>query len=76
MKHDADLIAYLATLATLAVVFLASLWAASTGSLSSPEALGIGTVTGGLIGVLNKPTRREVTIDNPPDRPVPVEEPE
>lgn len=73
LKHNEQLIAYLATLAALVVVFLAALIGASIGNLTSLEALGVGTVTGGLIGALRMPGARTVTIDNPPSDPVPVE---
>lgn len=68
-----QLIAYLATLLALVVVYVGTLIAASLGKLSSLEALGLGTVTGGLIGVLQRPSARNVTIDQPANQPVPVE---
>jgi len=73
-RHE-QLIAYLATLATLAVVFCAGLFAAGHG-VSVTEAFGLGTITGGLIGILRIPSQRTVTIDNPPGQPVPVEDAE
>lgn len=75
-KQNEQLIAYLATLLSLVVVFIAALIAATTGKLSSLEALGVGTVTGGLIGALKAPSQRNVTVDNPPSQPVPVDTPE
>jgi len=33
------------------------------------EAFGLGTITGGLIGVLRLPQQRTLTIDTPPDSP-------
>lgn len=75
-KENEQLVAYLATLLALVVVFIAALIAATTGKLSSLEALGVGTVTGGLIGALKAPSQRTVTVDNPPNRPVPVDTPE
>lgn len=73
MNHNEQLIAYLATLAALVIVFLGALIAAALGNLTSLEALGVGTVTGGLIGALRMPSQRTVTVDNPPSDPVPVE---
>lgn len=72
-EHE-QLIAYLATLLALVVVFIAALIAASTGKLSSLEALGVGTVTGGLIGALKVPSQRNVTVENPPSNPVNTED--
>ena len=62
----------LATLAALVIVFVAALIAAGRG-VTVGEAFGLGTITGGLIGVLRIPSQRSVTVDNPPDRPVPVD---
>ena len=67
-----QLIAYLATLATLAIVFVAALIAAGHG-VNVGEAFGLGTIMGGLIGVLRFPQSKNVTVDNPADKPVPVE---
>lgn len=53
-----QLVAYLATLAALVIVYVATLVAASAGKLSALEALGVGTITGGLIGVLKQPSDR------------------
>ena len=55
-----QLIAYLATLATLVGVFVAALTAAviSPGLIGRLEAFGLGTITGGLIGVLRMPIAR------------------
>jgi hypothetical protein len=72
MKDAHQLIAYLATLATLAFVFGAALFAAGH-EVTVNEAFGLGTITGGLIGVLRIPSSRNVTVDNPPSQPVPVE---
>ena len=61
MTMDRDqLIAYLATLAALVLCFLGALVAAAVGNLTSLEALGVGTVTGGLIGALRMPSQRHV----------------
>lgn len=65
-----QLIAYLATLGALVIVFIGALIAAAVGNLSSLEALGVGTVTGGLIGALRMPSQHSVTVDNPPSDPV------
>ena len=55
-----QLTAYLATLGTLAAVFLAALicsgiWPSVIGKM---EVFGLGTITGGLIGVLRMPIAR------------------
>lgn len=69
-----QLVAYLATLGALVIVFITATVAAALGNLTSLEALGVGTVTGGLIGALRMPSQRSVTVDNPPSDPVQVEE--
>ena len=76
MKDHGQLAAYLATLAALVVIFLAVLIvsAFAPAVLGKVEMLGVGTVTGGLIGVLRLPTQRSVTVDNAASDPVPVEE--
>ena len=53
------LIAYLATLATLVIVFVSALIAAAIqpSLIGRLEAFGLGTITGGLIGVLRIPSR-------------------
>ncbi|WP_066827604.1 hypothetical protein [Sphingomonas mali] len=53
--HD-QLIAYLATLVCLVLVFCVALFAAGHG-VNVTEAFGLGTITGGLIGLLRIPTR-------------------
>lgn len=76
MTAREQLIAYLATLFTLAAVFIAALVAVGHG-VDGPtvgQAFGLGTITGGLIGVLRLPSSRNVTIDNPPQNPVQTEE--
>ena len=62
--HD-QLIAYLATLAALVVVFVAALIAGALqpGILGRIEVYGLGTITGGLIGVLRMPTRPAVAAE-------------
>lgn len=73
MKQHEQLIAYLATLTTLVVIFIAALVAAGH-NVSVTEAFGMGTLVGGLIGVLRIPSARSVTVDNPPSQPVPTED--
>lgn len=75
MARHEQLIAYLATLAALLIVFIAALVAAAAAPalVGKIEAFGLGTITGGLIGVLRIPSQRNVTVDNPPSDPVPVE---
>lgn len=73
-KHD-QLICYLATLGAIVVLAMAAM-AFTTFSphvADKAEALGIGMVLGGLIGALRNPSRSQVTVDNPDDKPVPVE---
>lgn len=76
MTQHEQLIAYLATLAALLLVFIAALFAAAMAPeiVGKIEAFGLGTITGGLIGVLRIPAQRQVTIDNPPNNPVQTEE--
>ena len=75
MRDQHQLVAYLATLGALVVVFIAALIAASMsdGVGGKLEAFGLGTITGGLIGVLRLPSSRHVEVDNPPSNPVPIE---
>ena len=70
-ERKAQLAAYLATLATLVLVFVAALIAAAIAPalIGTIEAFGLGTITGGLIGVLRLPQQRTLTIDTPPDSP-------
>jgi hypothetical protein len=60
MSAREQLYAYLATLAALVVVVMGALIVAANapGLLSKMEAFGLGTVTGGLIGVLRIPSLR------------------
>lgn len=69
-----QLIAYLATLAALILVFTVAVVAGamSPGIIGKIEAFGLGTITGGLIGVLRLPQQRSVTVDNSTDDPVPT----
>lgn len=59
MTERYQLIAYVATLGTLAAVFIAALIASSLAPdiIGKMEVFGLGTITGGLIGVLRMPTR-------------------
>lgn len=58
-RHE-QLVAYLATLATLVTVFATSLFFAwlAPSIIGKIEAFGLGTITGGLIGVLRIPQPR------------------
>lgn len=57
MSGREQLIAYLSTLAALVIVFVAALIAAGRG-VTVGEAFGLGTITGGLIGILRIPNVR------------------
>jgi hypothetical protein len=76
MTQREQLVAYLATLGALIFVLLSALVTAAIAPeiMGKIEAFGLGTITGGLIGVLRIPATRQVTIDNPPSNPVPVED--
>lgn len=76
MTQREQLIAYLATLGALVIVLLGAMIIAANAEsvVGKMEAFGLGTVTGGLIGVLRLPTQRQVTIDNPSSNPVQTEE--
>jgi hypothetical protein len=71
-----QLVAYLATLAALVLCLLSALIVAAIAPtvLGKFETFGLGTVLGGLIGVLRIPTSRNVTVDNPPSDPVQMED--
>ncbi len=60
MTSREQLIAYLATLAALVIVFIAALVAGgfNLAVVGKIEAFGLGTITGGLIGVLRIPALR------------------
>lgn len=78
MSRDQEqLIAYLGTLLALVVIFISALIAASISPtiIGKLEAFGLGTITGGLIGVLRIPAQRNLTIDNPKTDPVPGDPP-
>lgn len=67
MTPREQLIAYLATLGALVVVLLgAMLIAAFTGDviIGKMEAFGLGTVTGGLIGLMRLPSARSSNLEN------------
>lgn len=82
MNDRNQLVAYLATLGALVAVFaLAIVTTAFVPSLIGRlEAFGLGTITGGLIGVLRIPQRsavsgdtpQAVTVTNPDSDPIPV----
>jgi len=57
MTHKEQLLAYLATLGALCFIFGAALIAAGH-DVTVNEAFGMGTITGGLIGVLRLPSGR------------------
>lgn len=71
MNAREQLIAYLATLAALVVVFIAALIAAGRG-VTVGEAFGLGTITGGLIGLMRIPSSSRPT--GTPSDPVATEE--
>jgi len=73
MTGRQQLIAYLATLASLVTVFVSALVAADRG-VTVNEAFGLGVITGGLIGILRIPSSRTVTVDNATSNPVPTEQ--
>jgi hypothetical protein len=65
MRQRDHLIAYLATLATLALIFTVAIVAGviSEHVIGKIEACGLGTITGGLIGVLRLPTSQTAEAD-------------
>lgn len=64
MERHEQLIAYLATLGALVIVYIASLLtgAIAPGVMGKFEAFGLGTITGGLIGVLSRPQARTTQV--------------
>lgn len=73
MKPREQLIAYLATLGCLVLVLLGSmLIAAFSGEvlIGKMEAFGLGTVTGGLIGLMRLPSSRATEPAGTPTDPV------
>jgi hypothetical protein len=73
MTPREQLIAYLATLLAIVAIAYGAFIAAANG-VTIGEAFALGTIFGGLIGVLRLPSTRSVTIDQPPGQPVPTEE--
>lgn len=67
MTRREHLVAYLATLGALVVVFVAALVAGAIAPalVGKIEAFGLGTITGGLIGVLRLPSRPSPPDDKP-----------
>lgn len=76
--HRDQLIAYLATLATLVLCFIGALvvGAFNDAVIGKIEMFGMGTLVGGLIGVLRLPQQRSVTVDNTNKNPVQTEDAE
>lgn len=75
MTAREQLVAYLATLLALVLVLVAALTGAALSVIvaGKMEAFGLGTITGGLIGVLRIPSQTRTTIDNAPNDPVPTQ---
>ncbi len=73
MTAREQLVAYLATLAALVVVFVSALIAAGRG-VTVGEAFGLGTITGGLIGILRIPTSRPAEPAGTPSDPISTKE--
>lgn len=75
MKNYEQLISFLATLLALLIVYVGTIFMAAKypSIISKVDAFGLGTITGGLIGILRIPTTRSVTVDNAPSHPVPTE---
>lgn len=72
MNPREQLVAYLATLAALVVVLLGAMIIAalSNGIIGKMEAFGLGTVTGGLIGLMRLPSSRPLEPTGTPSDPV------
>ena len=64
MTDNHQLVAYLATLGALIIVFIAALVTAALAPdiIGKIEAFGLGTITGGLIGALRFPTSKAPTV--------------
>jgi len=73
MTPREQLVAYLATLTALVVIFISALIAAGRG-VTVGEAFGLGTVLGGLIGILRIPTARQPEPAGTPGDPVNVKD--
>lgn len=76
MNPREQLIAYLATLAALVVVLLGAMIIAalSNSIIGKMEAFGLGTVTGGLIGLMRLPSARPIEPTGTPSDPVSTKE--
>ena len=76
MTAREQLIAYLATLAALALVFAIAIVAAARVPelLGKAEVFGLGTITGGLIGILRIPTSRPIEPTGTPTDPIATKE--
>lgn len=76
MTQRAQLTAYLATLAALVIVYIASIMAAAINPAVMERVgdLGLAVITGGLIGVLRMPSQRSPEPAGTPSDPVSVEE--
>lgn len=74
-RHE-QLVSFLATLLALLIVYVGTLFfaAAYPNIIGKLETFGLGTITGGLIGILRIPSQRNVTVDNPPTDPVNTEQ--
>lgn len=67
MTPREQLIAYLATLFALVAIVLGAMligWAAGDVVIGKVEAFGLGTVTGGLIGLMRLPSSRSAVVEN------------
>lgn len=66
MTPREQLIAYLATLGALIIVLVGSMLIAahSPGIIGKMESFGLGTVTGGLIGLMRLPSSRPSMVEN------------
>lgn len=67
MNSREQLIAYLSTLGALVAVLLGSMiiaWNAGDVLIGKMEAFGLGTVTGGLIGLMRLPSARSPNVEN------------
>ncbi len=76
MKRNEQLISFLCTLMALLIVYIGTLFfaAAYPNIVGKLETFGLGTITGGLIGILRIPSQRHVTVDNPASDPVNTEQ--
>ena len=57
----------------LAICYLVTVAAVLAVMGRNIEAVGVSAAVTGLIGVIKLPAQRSVTVDNPPDQPVPVD---